>query len=142
MTDAAQPGERIADGELLLRRIPASQNWVDLQTKSVDPLAFRPRQSDTTGLSLSRAKYGGPAKEAARGASGKQFYIAILSVDRLREVGIDVVPSPLPGHAGHAEIPALTFENRRSNQSRELVQRLRAAIVDVQGPFEGAGTQQ
>lgn len=104
MTDIAHPDDRIADGEQLLRRIPASQNWVDIQTSSVDPLAFRPRQSDTTGLSLSRAKYGGPAKEAARGASGKLFYIAILSVDRLREAGIDVVSSPLPGHEGHAEI--------------------------------------
>lgn len=122
MTDLAQPDDRIADGELLLRRIPASQNWVDPQIKSVDPLAFHPRQSDTTGLSLSRAKYAGPAEEAARGAEGKRFYIAILSVDRFCDAGIEAIPSPLPGHDGHAEIPALPFENRRSDRSREIVQ--------------------
>lgn len=138
MTDAGDSIDSIADGELLFRRIPASQNWVDPQSKVVDPLAFRPRQNDTTGLSLSRAKYGSAAEEAGRGAKGKCFYVAILSIDKLRTVGIDVVASPLPEHEGHAEIPALTFDNRKSDRSREMVQHLRSSIVDIQGPFEGA----
>lgn len=127
----------ISDDELLLRRIPASQNWVSDDRKSVDPLAFRPTERDTSGLSIGRAKYETPAEEAAKGAQNKQFFVAVLSVSRIRDAGIQVVPKSLPSDPGHSEIPELTFANRRSDRARELVQRLCACVLEIHGPFNG-----
>lgn len=133
-SDAAEP---IGSNELLLRRIPQSQNWVRADKKSVDPLAFRPRESDATGLSFGRAKYNAPAQEAAKGARGRRFFVAILSVNLIRVNGMEVVPRPLVGNPGHAELIDLTFANRRSDRARELVQRLAECVVEMQGPFDG-----
>lgn len=135
----AQPDveEPLSDDELLLRRIPASQNWVSPDDKSIDPLAFRPRESDITGLSFGRAKYDAPIQEAAKGALGRRFFVALLSVKLIREKGMTIVPRPLIGDAGHAEISDLTYANRRSDRAREFVQCLRDCVVGVQGPFDG-----
>jgi hypothetical protein len=118
--------------------VPASQNWVDLDANTVDPLAFRPRESDTTGLSVGRAKYESSEEEAARGSNGRRFYIAILSVCRMQAARIKVMPRPLANYPGHAEIPELTFENRRTDRAREVVQLLRDCVVAIEGPFDGA----
>lgn len=131
----------VADDELLYRRVPASQNWVDPDAKTVDPLAFRPRESDSTGLSLGRAMYEAPEQEAARGAKGRQFYIAVLSARQMRAAGIQIAPRPVADHLGHAEVPELTFENRRTDRSRELVQLLRECVVAIEGPFDGGVTR-
>lgn len=130
-------GVPIDDDELLLRRIPASQNWVSADKASVDPLAFRPSERDVSGLSFGRAKYNTPVQEAAKGGHGKQFYVAVRSVDRMRGAGMQVVGKPLTDDLGHAEVADLTFTNRRSDRVRELVQRLRACVVEIQGPFDG-----
>lgn len=135
-------GEEIDDDELLLRRIPAAQNWVSIDTKSVDPLAFRPRESDVSGLSFGRAKYDSPSQEAAKGARGRRFFVALLSVKLVREKGMTIVPKPFTGDLGHAEISDLTFANRRSDLARELVQCLRDCVVDIQGPFDGQRARQ
>lgn len=134
-----EPGQRpIGDDELLYRRVPASQNWIDPDAKTIDPLAFRPRESDTTGLSVSRAVYATPQEEASRGSRGRRFYVAILSFRSMHALGIKVVPRPLANYPGHAEIPDLTFENRRTDRSRELVQLLRDCVIAIDGPFDGA----
>lgn len=111
----------VADDELLYRRVPASQNWVSPDAKTVDPLAFRPRESDSTGLSLGRAVYETPQQAAARGSKGRQFYIAVLSARRMRAAGIQIAPRPLTADRGHAEVPELTFDNRRTDRAREVV---------------------
>ena len=135
--EEAEADDPIGDDELLLRRIPASQNWVKTDTLHVDPLAFRPSERDTSGLSLGRAKYDTPVQEAAKGAHGRQFFVAVLSVSRMRQAGVQVVAKPLASDPGHAEIPDLTFANRRSDRVRELVQHLRACVVEIHGPFDG-----
>lgn len=75
MADGTEP---VADHELLYRRIPAASGFYDAQ---VDPnpssLAFRPTKSDTTGLSLSRAKYKS-VEETGRGREGKRYFVAVL----------------------------------------------------------------
>ena len=129
--------EPIGDDELLLRRIPESQNWVTADRQIVDPLAFRPRESDTTGLSFGRAKYTTLPQEAAKGTLGRRFFVACLSVRLIRKNEMTVAPRPLIDDPGHAEVLELTFANRRSDRARELVQRLRDCIVDVQGSFDG-----
>lgn len=133
----SEADDPISDDELLLRRIPASQNWVSRDRQSVDPLAFRPTERDTNGLSFGRAKFETTADEAAKGAQGKQFFVAVLSASRIRDAGVQIVPKPLPDDPGHTEIPELTFANRRSDRARELVQHLRGCVLEIQGPFNG-----
>lgn len=99
------------------------------------PEAFNPRRDDTTGLSISRARYK-TAEEAARGPSAQGYYVALLQAGRLRAAGIEVVPRPLPGDPGHSELPGLTYDQRKSDQAREqMVQLAHALTFDVQGPF-------
>ena len=55
MPDGSEP---IADHEIPYRRIPAASGFYDpLVDPNPSPMAFRPTTQDTTGLSLSRAKY-------------------------------------------------------------------------------------
>ncbi len=73
--------EAIADHELLYRRIPAASGFFDPQVDpNPSPLAFRPTQQDTTGLSLSRAKYKS-LEEDARANSIMWPYSALASCD-------------------------------------------------------------
>lgn len=132
-----QADQPIGDDEFLLRRIPVSQNWVTADVQTVDPLAFRPRESDVTGLSFGRLTYDDPAAEAAKGASGRRFFVALLSVRLIRKKKMEVVPRPLVDDPGHAEILDLTFANRRSDRARQLVQHLRECVIEIQGPFDG-----
>jgi hypothetical protein len=126
----------IAEDELLYRRIPAALNLYDPHTApQLLPDTFRPNQNDDTGLSVYRAKYK-TIEEAARGRKGGGYYVAILRAGDLRIQGIDVVPRPIPGDPGHAEIPGLTYQNRKSDQALEwkvlLAQQL---CLRVEGPF-------
>lgn len=136
--------EPVADDELLFRRIPATTGWYDPVSKSVSPAAFTPNKNDTTGLSFSRAKFNpaGASEEAARGRSGKQYHVAVLRVSDLKAAGIDVIPMPQPpSDRGHAEAPALTYQIRKTNEARELIQRLRSLVLEVLGPFDGQAVQ-
>ena len=123
------PGaEPIADDEILFRRIPASLNLYDPQSQPpLLPDAFRPNANDKTGLSVYRSEYKS-LEETARGREGKMYYVAVLRAGDLRAAGIEVVPRPLKDDPGHAEIPGLTYDNRRTDRSIEwkalLAQRL------------------
>ena len=54
----------------------------------------------------------------------------------LRAQGIAVVPRPLEGDPGHAELPGLTYQDRKSDEALEwkalLAQQL---CLRVEGPF-------
>ena len=130
--------EPIDDEELLYRRIPASQDWYDPSKEpNLAVPAFRPRKYDTTGISLSRAKYKS-LREAAQNPRGKSCYIAVLRAGDLRSAGIEVVPRPEDGDPGHAEIPSLNYENRKSDQAKEWIVLLAHELAkEVEGPFEG-----
>ena len=133
MSDGSEP---IADHEILYRRIPAASGFFD---PSVDPrpspLAFRPTKNDTTGLSLSRAKYTA-LETAGRGREGKQYYVAVLRTGELRRLGMDVVPRPLEGDPGHCEIAELTFANRKAMPFAEWQALLAEQLcLRIEGPF-------
>jgi hypothetical protein len=133
----ADGSEPITDDELLYRRIPVSQNWYD---RAIDekpsPLAFRPTQFDTTGLSLSRSKYK-TIEEAARGAQGKQFFVGVVRCGDLRAVGIEVKPDPKVDDPGHCEIRGLTYATRKTDLSVEWQTLLaRELCLRVEGPFQ------
>lgn len=67
---------------------------------------------------------------------GKSYYVALLRAADIRAAGMDVVPKPLPDDPGHAEIPELTYENRKSKQAIEwrtlLAEKL---FLQIEGPF-------
>lgn len=130
------PGEEpITDEEILYRRIPVSQNYYDPATKDLSPEAFHPRSFDDTGISVYRKKYT-PIEKAAIGRPGKSYYIGELHAGDIRKVGLVVRPSPRPNDSGHAEIPDLTYENRRTNQTLVFERRLaKLASHSVKGPF-------
>lgn len=127
--------EPIEDDERLYRRVPVRPEYHDPAVDTQpSPLAFNPRPDDTTGLSLSRAKYKSMSEVAAN-PHGKRFYVAVLVAGAMRARGIAVVPKPLPGDPGHAEIPGLRYDNRRSDTAEEWKVALATELCTVEGPF-------
>jgi len=131
MADGTEP---IEDNELLYRRIP-SVYFNRENDPHPSPMAFRPRKYDKTGLSFYREKHSSPAEVASSGA-GERYYVAVLRAGDLRAHGIEVVPMPVPGNPGHAELPDLRYENRKE-KTQEGWQRLLAEklCLRVEGPF-------
>ena len=129
--------EPVADEELLYRRIPVSQHWYD-PAAGPQPLlqAFRPRTDDVTGLSVMRGEPYNTAEQAAQGSSKSGYYVAVLRVGDLRAHGIEVVPRPVEGKQGHAEITNLTAANRDSDKAKRIMELLAEQLcLRVEGPF-------
>lgn len=128
--------ESVDDDEFLHRKIPAKLPWYDsTKIPPVSSYAFNPRENDTTGLSLDRAKYRS-VEESAEGQSAAGYYVAILRAGDLRAHGMEVVPRPLPENPGHAEIVGLTYQDRKTDQCREWMKYLAEKLTrDVAGPF-------
>ncbi len=62
--------------------------------------------------------------------------MAVLRVGDLRARGLDVASRPIEGNPGHAEITALTYDDRRSDWSKERqVELAHKLTLDVKGPF-------
>jgi hypothetical protein len=102
MSDGSEP---VADHEILYRRIPATSGFYDPHVDpNPSPLAFRPTQLDTTGLSLSRAKYK-TLEQAGQGREGKPYFVAVLRAGELRRLGMEIVPRPLDDDPGHFAFP-------------------------------------
>ncbi|MBI4716806.1 MAG: hypothetical protein HY763_03300 [Planctomycetes bacterium] len=134
MSDGTEP---IADDELLYRRVPEA--WFDRKTDArPSPLAFKPREGDVTGISVSRGKYKTP-EQAAVNQSGKSYYVAVLRAGDLRTCGMDVVARPQEGDPGHAEIPELTFASRQTPTAKGFQLLLAERLCrEVLGPFPEA----
>jgi hypothetical protein len=129
----AEGTEPIADDELLYRRIPVSKGWYDAH--GVSPEAFDPREDETTGISVYRAKHKS-IEDAAKGMSKKGYYVAVLRVGDLRQHGIQVVLRPeAPSDLAHAELPDLTCHNRSTPEAEECKLRLTDICLRVEGPF-------
>jgi len=129
--------EPIADEEVLYRRVPASTGWYSPET-GLRPEAFAPHKTnDTTGLSISRAKYKS-AKEAARGQPGKSYFVVAMRAADLRGQGILIEPKPLPDDPGHAELPELNSDNRKLGSTLERQRILVTLAVQIEGPFTSA----
>ena len=131
MEDGSEP---IADEELLYRRVSERSGWYTLETGLKDQ-AFAPHKDyDTTGLSVARAKYKS-IEQAAQPKPGRPYYVAVLQAGDLKANGIQIVPRPLPGDAGHAELPDLNAGNRKTDRTLELQRVLVQLCLRVEGPF-------
>lgn len=131
MCDGTEP---IDPDEVLYRRVLT--DYYD-PAKSPHPLVrgYHPNSSDTTGLSLTRAKYSSLQEEAARGRNPKGYYVAELRAADLFEREIKIVPKPELGNLGHCELPELTFQSRRSDRAIEIESILADLSTDLKGPF-------
>jgi len=131
MGDGAEP---IEDDECLYRRVRLDY-YDPKQADEPSPLAFHPRDYDQTGISVFRAKYTTP-ELVAQNDRGKRYYVAVLRAGDLRAHGIHVVPRPEGHPSGHAEIPELTYENRRTDAAEEAKQLLaRKLCLRIIGPL-------
>ncbi len=124
--------DRVADDELLYRRIPVSTGWYT--QGELSPEAFNPREDEITGISVYRDKYKS-IQEAARGKSKQGYYVAVLRAGDLRKNGLEVVSRPRQNDPGHAELPDLTCDNRLTQEALERKLRLTTLCVRVEGPF-------
>ena len=106
--------------------------WYD--EHGLSPRAFQPRDDDTTGISVSRAKYKS-IEDAAEGKSKKGYYVAVLRAGDLRSAGIEVEPRPREDDPGHAELPDLTCDNRDEPVTLAHMDRLPTLPIDIKGPF-------
>jgi hypothetical protein len=84
--DEHQPVE---ESEFVYRRIPRIYYQAGLPIP-IHPAAFRPNQSDTTGLSVFRAAFVQPADILANIEVGKRnnYYVAQIAVQDLRRLGL------------------------------------------------------
>lgn len=127
--------DHIADSEELYRRINITQNWYDPSLEAPPSRrAFRPnRKRDPTGLSLFRAKYVSP-EQLCQNRRDDRYYVVVVRAGDLRDHGLSVVPVPVEEMPGHAEIPELNSENRKTTEDKQLLiaQKL---CLRVLGPF-------
>ena len=132
--------EPIADDELLYRRIPISQRWYNAATDPKPHVqAFRPRTDDVSGLSVVRGEPYNTVEQAAQGPSKSGYYVVVLRAGDLRAHGIDIVPRPVAGISGHAEITNLTATNRNSDEAQRVMELLAEKLcLRVEGPFHKA----
>src|SRR6478609_9156755 len=111
--------EPVEDDETLFRRVPVNPKYYNPEIDPLPtPLAFRPREDDKTGLSVSRAKYT-TMFDVVGNPRDKSFYVAVLVAGSLGERGIRVEPAPEPGDPGHVELPDLRYDNRSSREAEE-----------------------
>ncbi|MGL4552349.1 MAG: hypothetical protein ACRC33_14310 [Gemmataceae bacterium] len=128
----------IGDDEVVYRRIPVSTRWYVPGQPAV-PQAFRPRNDDTTGLSLVRAEPFNTPEQAGRGPSKQGYFVAALRVRDIRQYGMDVVSRPVPGINGHVEIPELTLTNRDEPEGIGRANVLASLCFEFHGPFVPPG---
>lgn len=139
------PVTPIGRDEILMRRVPNKDDRFN-PAISAKPtaLAFRPIDHDTTGLSVSRRKspehqsFLDEEQFALGGGSKSGYFVALLRYADLVEAGISVVHVPTDDDPGHAEIPSLTYEERKSDASIETTHTLAHLTFDVPGPFKRA----
>jgi hypothetical protein len=105
--DERQP---VTEEEFVYRRIHRNFYQAGLLVP-VQPEAFRPTRSDTSGISVFRTSFVQPEEILADIDSSKRldYHVARLAVRDLLRLVLTVVPDPvLTGPAGHAIIPELS----------------------------------
>lgn len=128
--------ESVDDDEIVYRRLPIKPEFYNPAiSENPTPIAFRPREADSTGLSVFRAKFVS-AEQVAKNPENRSYYVISFRVGDLRANGIEVVSRPVPEKPGHAEITSLTFQNRKTDSAREVQQLLAQKLwLRIEGPY-------
>jgi hypothetical protein len=126
----------IEEQEYVYRRI-LRQYYQSNLAIPVQREAFRPTQSDLTGVSVFRARFARPEDTLVNVKPDRirDYYVCQLPVRELRPLGLSVVPEPIPGGpAGHAIIPELawvTYQARKSHWKQVLLELARLAARSI-----------
>lgn len=135
----AEGNEPLSDDEIVYRRVSDKSGWYEPGSeRSVAWEAFKPNRNDATGISVWRAKYLTAGETAARHARLNRYYVLALNVGRLRQIGVEVEPSPYEGGIGHASIVTLNYPAYKNdkNRLREFAEHIATKLVEhVEGPF-------
>ncbi len=146
MAGGSQEIETISEPQVLYRKSAVRLGHVNLATGDVAMDAFSPVKNDIDGLSLSFARSSKHPEyltldEIAEGQSPPGYYLIHLNLAKLTEAGITIVPDPVEAtekaraNPGHCLIPALAYENRKSDEARAIMFSLVGATIAVSGPY-------
>ncbi len=125
----------VSPDEFVYRRIPGGNPsfYNPRKSRPVTVGAFSPSDLDTDGLSVFRALFTTPDEVARLNSKPYSFYIARLRVSDILELGVSVIPDPLPDPPfGHSLIPEMNPGNS-TGDGRELFRRRRRALADLSG---------
>lgn len=132
--------ESIAAGEIVLRRILDS--FMEGPRKDrISHRSFRPRpqDKDAHGISLVRRIYAEPHAVAC--TPPPVAYVAALPADRVRALGMSLLPDPQPSNPGHCVIPELSSAVRETDECNRLTRALRDAVSCLFGPIDCSGSR-
>lgn len=110
-------GSPVLRTEEILRRV-ACAYYVE-ETRQVHRLAFRPTEHDSTGISVYRHML--TSARAVAEAAPKPTYVAGVSVKRILELSLQVLPDPCPPLPGHSIIPELNCRDYCDPEKKKLM---------------------
>lgn len=130
----------ITDDEVVFRRVSEQSGHYDSSlSRPVRWQAFKPNESDRSGISVWRAKYITARDTAATNARpDRRYYILVLAASRLRAAGVEVRPTPEEGGPGHASLVNINFDDYECDKDRirELLNTIAETLIErVEGPF-------
>lgn len=128
--------KNIDDEEILLRRIPTSENyWNPGDNLPLAKEAYHPRDYDEEGISLSRKKFIDNLNAFCENDRGSTYFVGKLRVEDVRELGIKIEPDPLKNAPGHVIFPELNYEDRYETKQKEWKVKLAHQLTfDITGP--------
>lgn len=150
----------VAPDELLMRRVPAGTTFFQPNRPADSPMgptwqAFKPRDDETTGISLSRMKsdkhpefldIDGFAARACRGKPpDKHLFIAVVRASQLinpplsLEVRADPIDTENDHDLGHVLLPYLNSSLPKPDRNTLTLTLAREQVVRVVGPFNCDG---
>jgi hypothetical protein len=116
--------------EFLLRRIPKNVEYCNSKLNpAITPLAFRPNNNDTDGISLFRER---EVSRADLSKSGRKppYIVAGLKARDIFDLGLNIVPTDdVEGVPGHVVVPELSIEAYRNNKTRVVEINFKLAML-------------
>jgi len=136
MLDGHEP---VDPNEMVYRRVAVKTGYYKLgRLPPISQKAFNPIDgNDDDGISLFRAKYGGPEDVAAGGRAGTDYFVIEMRAGDLFGVGMILEADPRPGIPGHAQVPSVNCATRDSKEVQEIMDRARHVAFQAHGPFPG-----
>ena len=135
MADGTEP---IDPDEIIYRRVPIGSVYKPNRNPALSQKAFSPRNCDSDGVSVIRAKFlNGPRDAAAEGCLGMEFYVIEFRAGDLQGAGATIMPDPELDCVGHALVTNINAANRDLSETQSLMQRCRNLTYRAHGPFPG-----
>ena len=136
--DTLDAGDRIADDEIVYRRVPALLAFYNPDSdRPVLWISFQPNRNDLSGISVWRAKSVQPDEAVQTARRGKSYYLIALKVSDLRRLGAEVVASPEEEGVGHATITSLSWNRYRGSQKKDVMELASRIAFEASGVVLG-----